>query len=197
MLTREVAERDLFTDMDFSAFLFICVALLLIVATILVVISTGIGRLESSIGIISDGIPIGRAAPSWNLSDLQGVFQRTPTHDKWQFLIFADRSLGGFLPVIAGMHALSVEDNLQVLQLSRDSQEFCAAMARGLDLQVPVVPVEDTFYDQFRVRVMPFGFLIDPTGVVRWRGLVSAEEQMRHVWHLIRELDREIEVVRG
>jgi len=176
---------------------FLGTELVLIVFVLFAIARTGFARLESSIGIMSDGIPIGKAAPPWNLPDLQGVFQSTPTHDTWQFLIFADRSLGGFLPVIAGMHALSVEDTLQVLQLSRDSQEFCAAMARGLDLQVPVVPVEDSLYDQFRVRVMPFGFLIDPTGVVRWRGLVSSEEQMRHVWHLIRELEREIAVVRG
>jgi hypothetical protein len=160
-------------------------------------VSNGFGRLESSIGIMSDGIAAGKAAPAWSLPDLQSVLQKTPTHDNWQFLIFADRALGGFPPVIVGMHALSVEDNLQVLVISRDSQEISAAMARGLNLQVPVISVDDAFYERFRVRVMPFGFLIDPSGAVHWSGLASSEEQMRHAWQLTRKVDHEIEMKRG
>jgi hypothetical protein len=182
--------------MDLSALLFIGVAVLLIVAAIMVVIQAGFARLESSIGIMGDGIPVGKVAPSWHLPDLYGVSHGTPTQRNWQFLIFADHSLGGFPLVVAGMHRLSAEEHLEVILLSRDSPEFCAAMVRGLDLQVPVVHVGNDFYHRFRIRVMPFGFLINPIGIVRWAGLVSSEEQMKHVWHLAYDIDHENEVVR-
>lgn len=177
--------------------IFLGVELVLIALVLLAMMRIGFARLESSIGIMSDGIPVGKAVPSWSLPDLQGVFQRTPTHATWQFLIFADYSLGAFPLVIVGMHMLSSEENLQVLLLSRGSREVCAATAHGLNLQIPVVPVENTLYDQFRLRVMPFGFLIDPTGVVHWAGLVNSDVQMRHIWHLVQEVEREIEFVKG
>jgi hypothetical protein len=175
---------------------FLGVEIALIALALLMFVSNGFGRLESSIGIMSDGIVIGKAAPAWNLLDLQGVLQRTPTHDNWQFLIFADRALGSFPLAVAGIHALSVEDNLQVLVMSRDNEEISTAVARGLNLRVPVVSVEHAFYERFRVRVMPFAFLIDPSGIVRWTDLAISEEQMRHVWHLTRKVEHEIEMIR-
>ncbi|MGI9060311.1 MAG: hypothetical protein ACR2H5_17240 [Ktedonobacteraceae bacterium] len=72
---------------------FLGVEIAFIALILLVFVSNGLGRLESSIGIMSDGIVIGKAAPAWNLPDLQGVLQRTPTHDSWQFLIFAQNCL--------------------------------------------------------------------------------------------------------
>jgi hypothetical protein len=70
-------------------------------------------------------------------------------------------------------------------------------VVRGLNLRVPVVSVEHAFYERFRVRAMPFAFLIDPSGIVRWTDLAISEEQMRHVWHLTRKVEHEIEMIRG
>lgn len=52
--------------MDVGAILFIVVALALMAAIILLFVSGGIAGLESSIGILSDGIPVGNPAPSCN-----------------------------------------------------------------------------------------------------------------------------------
>ena len=182
--------------MDFGALLFICITLLLIVATLLVLIRTGFARLDGSIGIMSDGISVGKAVPSLSLLDLQGRPQNIPTRDLWQFLIFADYILGAFPLVVSGLFTLSREEDLQVLILSRESRENNAAVARGLNIPVPIVSVEDTVYDQFRVRVMPFACLIDPIGVVHWKGVVNTGEQMTHIWNVAHTLDRETEVVK-
>src|SRR5260370_13272321 len=99
--------------MDAGAFLFVCVALILIAATLFIMMSAGFARLESSIGIMRDGIPLGKQAPSWQLSDTQGDYYMTPTNEKWQFLIFANYSLCAFPLMITVMHALSSEKHLQ------------------------------------------------------------------------------------
>lgn len=164
---------------------FLGVELVFIVLVLLVVVQTGFTRLESIVGIAGDGFPPGKAVPPWNLPDLTGQARKTPAGDRWQFLIFVDHALGGFPDLIVGMQYLvSTVEELEVVVLSRDSKEFCEAMVRGLDLQVPVVPVAPTFYARFRVRVMPFAFLLDPRGIVRWAGLVNTKALLVHLWKL-------------
>jgi hypothetical protein len=68
--------------------LFLSVALVLIAATVLQIVRTGYARLNSSIGILRDGIPPGKPAPSWSLPDLKGHLRVTPASDHWQLLIF-------------------------------------------------------------------------------------------------------------
>lgn len=63
--------------MDVSAVLFIVIALALIAATVLIVIQTGFARLSSVIGIMGDGIPIGKLAPAKSLR-LEGSMRREP-----------------------------------------------------------------------------------------------------------------------
>src|SRR5205823_10271722 len=105
--------------------------------------------------------------------------------DHWQLLIFANGSLVAFPDLIAGMHHLAqTVQELEVSILSNESREECAVTAQGLDLQVPVVPVDPAFYDRFRVRVMPFAFFLDPRGFVRWVGLVNTEAQLFHAWRM-------------
>lgn len=171
---------------------FLCTALLLIVLILLVIFQTGFVRLESAIGIAQDGIPAGKAMPAWSLPDLAGQIRTTPTDDHWQFLIFADYALGGFPDLIVGMqHLASTIEDLEVLVLSRDNKDVCEAMVRGLNLRTPVVPVEQAFYDRCRVRVMPFAFLLDPQGTVRWTGVVNTKALLVHVWNLAQAVEFE------
>lgn len=172
--------------MDLVVYLFFVVVIVLLAATILFLLMLGLGRLESAIGILGDGIRAGDPAPSWSLPDTTGIQRCTPSHIRWQFLIFADTSLGGFQSVVSGIETLSRSEEIEVLVFSRDNVEFCRAMARGLNLSIPVIAVSDHFYELFRVRVMPFGTLIDPDGIVQWAGLVNTEEYMRHIWQWTR-----------
>jgi hypothetical protein len=177
---------------------FFIVEILLIALVLLAMVRTGFARLESSIGIARDGLSPGKPAPSWSLPDLEGHLRVTPAGDHWQLLIFADHSLASFPNLVTGMnHLAATAQELEILVLSRDSRELCEATVRALDLQVPVVQVDQAFYDNFRVRVMPFATLLDSQGIVRWVGLVNTEEQLFHTWRTIRALERKASVLEG
>jgi hypothetical protein len=165
--------------------LFLSVALVLIAATVLQIVRTGYARLDSSIGILRDGIPPGKPAPSWSLPDLEGHLRVTPAGDHWQLLLFANLALVAFPDLVAGInHLAQAVEELEVLILSHEDRQHCEAAAQGLDLQVPLVPVDPAFYERFRVRAIPFAFLVDPRGIVRWVGLVNTEEQLFHLWRI-------------
>ncbi len=171
---------------------FLGVELAFIVLVLLAIVRTGFFRLESSVGIARDGLPPGKSAPSWSLPDLEGHLRVTPSADHWQLLIFTDHSLASFPHLVAGMNHLvaSVQD-LEILVLSRDDRELCEATIRAFDLQVPIVQVDQTLYDNFRVRVMPFAFLLDFRGIVRWVSLVNTEEHLSHMLRTMRSLTAE------
>lgn len=167
--------------------IFLGVELVLIVLVLLAMVQTGFARLSSSIGIARDGLPPGKLAPPWSLPDLEGHLRVTPAGDHWQCLIFAEHSLASFPDLVVGMnHLAATVQELEVLILSRESRDLCEATVRALDLQVPIVQVDQAFYDRFRVRVMPFAFLLDPRGKVRWVSLVNTEQQLAHTWNTIR-----------
>lgn len=166
---------------------FLGAEVVLIALALLALVRTGFARLESSTGILRDGLPVGKVAPSWSLPDITRQLRSSPAGERWQFLIFADRSLIAFPSLAAGMNHLGLTTpELEVLMLSRDSRELCEATVQALNLQLPVMPVDQAFYHRFRVRVMPFAFLLDPGGTIRWLGLVNTEAQLTHVWQIIR-----------
>ena len=172
--------------------IFLGVELVLIVLVLLAIMRTGFARLESSIGIARDGLSVGKPAPPWSLPDLAGHLRVTPAGDHWQLLIFADHSLSAFPNLVAGMnHLATAVQELEVLVLSRESRDLCEATIRALEMQVPIIQVDQAFYDRSRVRVMPFAFLLDHRGVVRWVSLVNTEEQLSHAWHTIRAMTDE------
>ena len=172
--------------MDFAlGVIFLTLELVCIALALLAIMRTGFARLGSAIGIARDGFPPGKKVPSWSLPDIEGHLRVTPAGDHWQLLAFANRSLVAFPEAIAGIHHLAHSAReLEVLILSNESREDCVITAEGLDLQVPIVPVDPALYDRFRVRVMPFAFLLDPHGIVRWVGLIKSEDQLLHAWHM-------------
>jgi hypothetical protein len=181
----------------FLSVLFLILGILLLLATLLVFVRVGFSRLESSIGIHGDGLPIGSSAPSWNLPDLQGQRFSTPTGNDWQFLIFANKSIAHFLPLIEGMNNLAFStQGLQIVLISSDSPTVCESMVKGLGFEAPVIPVEKRLYEQFRVRVMPFGFLLDPAGMVRWCGLVNTGDDLENIWKVTYQVTSKLESVR-
>lgn len=175
--------------MDFvGGIIFLGVAVVLILLSLLAMVSMGFKQLNSSVGITRDGIPVGRAFQPWTLPDLEGHIHGTPNHvsSRWQLLIFADRSLVAFPSLVTGIHHFvqSVQE-VEVLICSRDPRNVCEATMQGLGLQVPVISVNQTFYDRFHVRVMPFAFLLDPLGTIHWKGLLNTEAQLFHIWRMI------------
>jgi hypothetical protein len=72
---------------------FLVAGAILIALCLLAILRIGFGRLESHIGIERDGPRRPSPVPHWRLPDLEGVVRSSPTHGRWQLLIFADQSL--------------------------------------------------------------------------------------------------------
>ena len=166
---------------------FLGVELVFIALVLLAIVRTGFARLGSAVGIARDGFPPGKVAPPWSLPDLEGHLRVTPAGDHWQLLIFANRALVAFPELVDGMHHLAqATQDLEIVLISYEDKENNTVTAQGLDLQVPVVAVDQAFYDRYRVRVMPFVFFLDPRGIVRWVGLANSEAELFHAWRMIR-----------
>jgi hypothetical protein len=167
--------------------MFLMMAVVFIGLAVLVILQNSFIRLNSSIGIARDGLPAGKVAPCWQLPDLEGHVHLTPGGDHWQLLIFINQALAAFPDLVTGMHQLaSLFQELEVVILSPESTEECVQTVQQLGLQVPVVPIDASLYDRFRVRVMPFAFFLDPDGIVRWVGLVNTEAQLSLAWRMAR-----------
>src|SRR5437764_14907310 len=117
--------------------IFLVLELLFIVLALLALLRTGFLRLSSSVGIARDGVPPGKAVPSWSLPDLEGHLRVTPAGDHWQLLVFADQSLAAFPELISGMHHLSQHaQKLDVLVISQNNPEVCRGTAQELNLHI-------------------------------------------------------------
>jgi hypothetical protein len=100
---------------------FLGVEIALVALAGLAIIRIGFIRLDTWIGIARDGIPIGNAAPSWSLPDVAGHLRVTPARDRWQFLIFTDRSLVGLPELVDGLRAFAAKvTEAEILLISRE-----------------------------------------------------------------------------
>jgi len=147
----------------------------------------GFSRLESSTGILRDGLSLEKKAPIWTLPDTTDVLHSVPNGNRWQFLIFTDHSLASFPELLLGIdHFSNAIQEVEMLVLARSRKEDCEVIAHEMNLPVPIVPVDQAFYDRYRVRIMPFATLLDPSGTTRWVGLVNTERQMFLTWEMAR-----------
>ena len=118
----------------------------------------GYMRLDSRIGIVKDGVAPGEKTPHWRLEDVNGRLLSSPAHDgdRWQLVVCVDRSLGGFPGLVNQMREFSTNTpDLEVIVLARESPEICAAIVRGLQLDVPIILKLPRFQGQFSIRRQP------------------------------------------
>ena len=162
---------------DEMAVAYVTLEIVLIALLLLLILRLGLAGLDTASAIGRDGLRIGSCSPEWRLRSGE-VLQRG--NDRWQLLIFSDHSLVSFPELVGVMNRLwrLFSDPLDVLVLSRDSPQILHAVKEGLNLEVDIAPVDQTVYDRFRVRVMPFAYVVDTAGSVRWRGLVNTEDHV-------------------
>lgn len=178
------------------ALAFLLVELLLTFLTLLAIIYLGFKRLESSAGIKRDGIKHGKQLPAWQLPDLTKIVHTTPSREKWQLLIFTTAIIESFPSLFNGIKSISkLHPELEVIVIARAGKISCENIAKTLGFQVPVVPVDQTFLNRLKVRVIPFVYLVDPNGIIRWVGLVNTEEQLLNIWDFTRaRIDKDFAV---
>ncbi len=166
--------------------LFFAIGGLIILLCVILILQIGFVRLESRIGRARDGYPPGKAVPTWSLPDLTGQIRKSPSRDRWQLLIFANYTIGGFPELISNIRQLALTSTeLEIIILADAREDFCEAMVRGLELSIPVVSVDQNFYQSFRVRTMPFAFFVDPDGKIHWVGMAGTKALLTHVWQLL------------
>lgn len=157
---------------------------LMLVLGALAVVAIGNLRLNSSAGIVNDGLDPGVRAPTWHAVDITGNTRTSPNRSCWQLLLFADHCLKDFPDTVAGIRALEAaqSESLEILILIRRQPDLARAVMDSLEIGSSIVPVTDQTYQQYNVRVMPFAVFVDNTGTIRNSGLVSTRgtlESMR------------------
>lgn len=162
-------------------FAFDAVAVLLILLSLVALLRIGVARLESSIGVLRDGLPVGSWSPRWSGEACSGDRVTIPRLGAWQVVMFASHGLVQFPTLISAMNDIDSRDSAEVTCISPFPRELCEAANQALGLKVPVVCNQPQVYELFRVRVRPFVFIIGPDGRVAWQGLVNTGDQLLHM----------------
>jgi methylamine dehydrogenase accessory protein MauD len=169
-----------FWIISYLALWVIVVALILLV--ILLYRQLGIMYLGSAEGVSRDGLTPGTKAPDFSLTDQYGSPQRLSDYrGKPAVLLFGSphcspcRVLMPQLDEWARNHS-----DVGVLWLNAASEEESTKMVSDLGTTLPVAPYSPTenLMDKYRVRVTPFMFLVDESGVVRVKGLLNTKAGM-------------------
>lgn len=163
-----------------------------VVLTTLAIVRTGAVRLESPIGRRRDGIPLGKMAPTWEMTDTRGSVHSCPSRS-WQLLFFLDRSIVEFPGLVKGMESLvSDPQEPEVLVMTRG--ENADSLSQALDDRIPIILVSPAFLSTYEIRVTPFVTIIAPDGMVRMNGIVNYESTLSKMW---REARANLPIARG
>lgn len=142
----------------------------------------GVIYLGTAQGVANDGLAIGKAAPDFSLTQLDGLsvslgsFKARPL-----VLIFGSPTCAPCRGLIPDLNAFARDraDELGVLFLSRGDEESARRLADELSIEVPVASHPDEkLPDAYEARVTPFGFLVDKQGVIRAKGLANNREHL-------------------
>jgi hypothetical protein len=173
-----------------QAIAFVVVATAVVALGVVALAMLGLARLESSIGILRDGLAAGTRAPRWRLRAVSGREVGSPSGMTPQLVLCADHSLREFPDVVAALQELRGEwPELEILLVAARGADVVelAVGALGLDGAVEAVAADERLYQAFNVRVMPFGHFLSPSGDVLVAGLVNRAEQLVHLSKVARD----------
>lgn len=172
-----------------QAVLFIVVAGLVLLLAALAIFRLAVLRLESPLGRQRDGLMQGSDAPRWRLIDSARVPRQVPGSRGLQVLLFADHSIVAFAPLAAELERLRQDDlDLEAVMVSRTDTETTIAACEEVGLDIPIVVVDDRFYRQHNVWVMPHILFLNHRGKILVAGNVSEATSLTNMWRHARML---------
>jgi hypothetical protein len=158
---------------------FVIIAASLCAAAVLAILSTGQLGLTGSAALERDGLPRGKRAPAWTLRGHDGRSWSSPPARGLQLIVFADHSLKSFPSVLAGMKALSADQSVEIVVLTRGTAAHASRVLGPLGLTgAAVLDGSSALYAKYNVRVMPFAIVVDQAGRVRASSLVNHDWQV-------------------
>lgn len=148
-------------------------------------------RLKDS-GSEREGVPVGAKGPSF---DYQPLNRETNTPARfapaggWSLLLFADPGCATCQHTLIALERLAPKlASLHILVATTAEPALFAAFDAFRLASVEVGRISaDVSTRLYRTSVTPFGYVIDPEGVIRARGTVSDESSLRK---LVRQGDR-------
>jgi len=158
------------------------IVLVLILLVILLYRQLGIMYLGSAEGVSRDGLAPGAKAPDFNLTDQYGNAQRlTDYRGKPTVLLFGSPHCSPCRILLPQLHDWAkAHPDVGVLWLNAASEEESLKMVSDTGATLPIVPYtpQENLMDKYRVRVTPFMFLVDESGIVKVKGLVNTKSGM-------------------
>lgn len=160
------------------------VVVLQTVALFVVLRAVGNLYLGTRSAIDRDGLAVGSIAPDFVAQTSDGA--TVQSHDfrgRWQVLLFAlptcqiCRSLMPELATLARDLGDQVGVHVLVRGEPRMARPFCD-LARGVDV---LAVAEAIARRSYRIRVSPYVTVLDPSGVVKAKGLVDRVEHIEHL----------------
>jgi methylamine dehydrogenase accessory protein MauD len=159
---------------------------ILVVVLILLVIllyrQLGIMYLGSAEGVSRDGLTPGTKAPDFSLKDQYDNPQRLSDYrGRPTVLLFGSPHCSPCRILLPQLHDWAkAHPEVGVLWLNAASDEESLKFASDTGSTLPIAPYtpQENLMDKYRVRVTPFMFLVDESGVVKVKGLVNTKAGM-------------------
>jgi hypothetical protein len=162
-----------------SAGIFVALAAFLCAAAAGAVLGSAQVYLSGPAAIEHDGLPRGKAAPRWSLTDAAGAVRQSPPSAPLQLVIFADHSLKSFPSVLDGLRDLRAADpHTEIIVMLRGRNDLAAPLLAMLGLDAGVVTGSPALYARYNVRVAPFAIFVGGDGLVRASSLVNYDWQI-------------------
>ncbi len=156
--------------------------IVLILLVILLYRQLGIMYLGSAEGVSRDGLTPGVKAPDFSLKDQYDNPQRLSDYrGRPTVLLFGSPHCSPCRILLPQLHDWSkAHPEVGVLWLNAASEEESLKFVSDTGSTLPIAPYtpQENLMDKYKVRVTPFMFLIDESGVVKVKGLVNTKAGM-------------------
>src|SRR5690242_181352 len=163
---------------------FIALWIIVIVEAVLILLlyrQLGILYLGTASGVSRDGLAVGTAAPDFNLRDVDGqAVSLSSLRGRNVLLLFGSTHCEPCRRLLPGLQDFAARDgrDFEVLWLNQGTPEETEQFRAETGTTLRMLTFRDGVNDAYRVRVTPFLFMIDPSGVIKAKGLANTKAQV-------------------